>query len=188
MLFLGRIGRLGLNAAASTVLGLMVLGGAAVAQDQGQAQPKTPAPQAAPAGEAAPPPPGWVVNCTSVQTGLDCRAGQSLFIKETGQRLLSVALRVPPDTKKPTLLMQVPLGIYLPAGVALQFGKDTARKIVLQSCDQNGCLAEYAITDAEIGAMLKGADLTITIQNLKQEPVAVQVPVLGFPAAYAKIK
>jgi invasion protein IalB len=86
------------------------------------------------------------------------------------------------------MLIQLPLGIYLPAGASLQFGKDAAKKIVLQSCDQNGCLAEYAITDSEIGAMLKGADLTVTIQNLKQEPITVQVPVTGFPAAYAKIK
>ena len=180
---------LGRGATLANVLGFMLLN-SAVAQDQGQLQPKSTGQPQAPAGgvEPSPPPPGWVVNCTSVQGGLDCRAGQSLFIKETGQRLLSVALRVPLDTKKPVLLLQVPLGIYLPAGVSLQFGKDTARKIVLQSCDQNGCLAEYAITDAEIGAMLKGADLTISIQNLKKEPVTVQVPVLGFPAAYAKIK
>jgi invasion protein IalB len=129
-----------------------------------------------------------VVNCTSSAAGLDCSASQSLFIKETGQRLLSVALRIPADTRKPVLMLQVPLGIYLPAGVTLQIGKDAARKVALQSCDQNGCLAEYPITAAEIDAMLKGADLSITVQNLKQEPITVPVAALGFPLAYAKIK
>jgi len=30
--------------------------------------------------------------------------------------------------------------------------------------------------------------LTITMQNLKQEPVTVTVPMLGFASAYAKVK
>ena len=179
--------RRSLQVAVGVILSLY-FGGLATAQDQGQAQPKTGTQPAPAAAGAAAPPPGWVVNCTSIQSGLDCRAAQSLFIKETGQRLLSVALRVPPDTKKPVLLLQMPLGIYLPAGVSLQFGKDAARKIALQSCDQNGCFAEYAITDAEIGTMLKGGDLTLTMQNLKQAPISVQIPAVGLSAAYAKIK
>jgi invasion protein IalB len=50
-------------------------------------------------------------------------------------------------------------------------------------------LAEYAVTEAEIAAMLKGGDLTISAQNENQQPAfTVTVPVTGFPAAYAKIK
>jgi invasion protein IalB len=101
---------------------------------------------------------------------------------------VSVAVRVPPDTKKPVLLLQLPFGVYLPAGVSLQFGKDAAKTLPFQSCDQGGCVAEYAITEAEIAAMLKGADLTISAQTLTKEPFTVTVPVSGFPAAYAKIK
>ncbi len=45
------------------------------------------------------------------------------------------------------------------------------------------------MTDQDINAMLKGADLTLVIQSsLKKEPISVQVPVAGFAAAYAKIK
>jgi invasion protein IalB len=113
---------------------------------------------------------------------------QSLFVQQTGQRLLTVAVRIPPDTKKPVLLLQLPLGIYLPAGATLQVGKDQAKAVPLQTCDQNGCIAEYPITDAEIAAMAKGADLTISMQNMKKEPVPFTMPILGFAGAYAKIK
>ena len=78
---------------------------------------------------------------------------------------MTVAVRVPPDTKTPTMLLGLPLGTYLPAGVSLQFGKEAAKSLPIQSCDRSGCLAEYAVTGGEIGAMLKGADVSISIQN-----------------------
>ena len=49
-------------------------------------------------------------------------------------------------------------------------------------------MAQYPVTDAEIAAMQKGEDLTISAQTPSKQPIAVKVPVAGFPAAYAKIK
>lgn len=166
---------------------LCILGvsGGAVAQTS---QPKGEAAQSAPAQQTATPQPNWVVACSQTQQGLECRAGQSLFVRKTGQRFLSVAVRVPPDTKKPKLLLQLPLGVYLPAGASLQIGKDEAMTLPFQSCDQAGCIAEHPMTDAEIAAMVKGADLTVSAQNLQKKPFTLQVPGLGFAAAYAKIQ
>jgi invasion protein IalB len=156
-------------------------------------QQRQPAPGAAPAaqGQQQPPrPPAiWVVECADNRGRLDCRAGQSVFIRNTGQRLLSVAVRVPPDTKKPVMLLQVPLGVYLPAGASLQIGKDEAKTLPFKGCDRSGCVAEYAITDAEIAAMTKGSELKISVQNQNQQPAfTLTVPVTGFGAAYAKVR
>jgi invasion protein IalB len=164
-----------------------------LAQDQGQSQTKTPGVQqpAPPAiGQPAQPQakPNWSVTCNNSDKGLDCQTFQSLFVQQTGQRLLTVAVRIPPDTKKPVLLVQLPLGIYLPAGATLQVGKDPAKGVPLQTCDQSGCIAEYPITDAEIAAMVKGADLTVSMKNMQNESVPFTMPVLGFAAVYAKIK
>lgn len=165
----------------SALLSLLSLTGGALAQSQ---QPK-----AAAAQPAAQPPAIWVVNCGDNKGKLDCRAAQSVFIKNTGQRLLSVAVRVPPDTKKPILLLQVPLGVYLPAGASLQIGEDAAMTLPYKGCDQSGCVAEYAVTDAEIASMTKGSDLKISVQNQNQQPAfTITVPVTGFGAAYAKVK
>jgi invasion protein IalB len=174
---------------AATILGLLMTTGG-VAQT---AQQKQPAPQGAAqpqAGQQQPRPPAiWVVSCDDNRGKLDCRAGQSVFIKTTGQRLLSVAVRVPADTKKPILIIQVPLGVYLPAGASLQIGKDEAKMLPFRGCDRGGCVAEYAITESEIAAMTKGSDLTISVQNQNQQPAFnVTIPVTGFAAAYAKVK
>ena len=130
----------------------------------------------------------WVVNCSNSQAGLDCRAVQSVFLKRTRKPFLSLTVRVPPD-RKPIMLIQAPLGIYVPAGVILQFGKGLAKSVPLQSCNLEGCLAEYAIAESEIAAMLKGQDLTISAQTPKKElAFTLKVTTNGFEAAYAKIK
>ena len=36
---------------------------------------------------------------------------------------------MPADTKKPVFLMQLPLGVYLPAGATLQIGKEEAKTL-----------------------------------------------------------
>jgi invasion protein IalB len=172
------------------VLSLLTLGGSALAQTL---QPKSqPAEQQAapPAGEEKQqaPGPSWVLTCASSTIGLDCRVGQSLFIKETGQRLLSIVLRVPPDTKKPKMLLQLPLGIYLPAGASVKFGKSAAKLLPIESCDKVGCMTEYAPSDAEVAAMIKGAELTIVIQDLKREAVPIAVPMAGFSQVYQQIR
>ena len=85
------------------------------------------------------------------------------------------------------MLIQVPLGIYLPAGVTVQIGKEAGKRLPLQSCNQEGCVTEYPVTDAEIAALQQGADVAISVQDLKKAPVTLQVPGLGFAAAYAKM-
>jgi invasion protein IalB len=130
--------------------------------------------------------PFWGVNCAGTPSGLDCRALQGVPMTNSGQ--LNVAVRIPTDTKKPTMLVLVPAGIYLPAGVTLQFGQEEAKAVRLQSCDNSGCLAEYAITDAELAVMTKGQAVTVSIQDRNRQPISVQLPSTGFAAAYAKIK
>jgi len=128
----------------------------------------------------------WRVS--SSQAGLDCRATQVLFVKTTGQRFLTLAVRVLPGTKRPEMLVEVPLRTYLPAGVVLQFGQDAAKAVPIRSCNRSGCLATYAVTEAEIGAMQNATDLTVSIRDLQKRQITLTVPVEGFVEAYAKIK
>ena len=109
----------------------------------------------------APAQPIWGVNCAGTPGGLDCRAVQSLPMS-CGQA--TVAVRILPNTKKPSMFVLVPLGIYLPAGLTVQFGQDAPKKVALHNCDSAGCLAEYALADDEIAAMAKGQS-SISVQD-----------------------
>src|SRR5262245_52562683 len=80
-------------------------------------QPKAPATSregpAAPSQAAGAAKPGmatWMVNCTNVAGGFDCRASQTLMAR-TGQRVLTLAVQRTPKSKKPIMMIQGPLGI-----------------------------------------------------------------------------
>jgi invasion protein IalB len=174
--------------AGAAFVGILDVSTGALAQTQ---QPKAPSRVEAPAeaaGQPSRPQANWIVSCSQTRPGLECRAGQSLFIRQTRQRVLSVAVRMPADTKKPVLLLQLPLGVYLPAGATLQIGKDEAKTLPFLGCDRGGCVAEYAVTDGELNAVAKGADITISAQTMQKKPFTLTVPAVGFAAAYAKIK
>jgi invasion protein IalB len=180
--------RLGLVAAA---ICLWVTHGHALAQTE-MLKPKSSQGGAVPAQEpvqqATALQPDWAVNCATVQTELTCVASQSFFVKETGQRFMTVSVNPPRGDKKTTLVLQLPLGIYLPAGVSMQFGKAAAKTIPIISCDQNGCTAEYTATDAEVKSMLSGENLLVAVQARDQKPLSVNVPFDGFDTAYSKLR
>ena len=136
--------------------------------------------------QTAPPQSIWGVACAGTSAGLDCRALQSLPMTNTGQA--SIAVHIPPETKKPAMLILVPLSVYLPAGISLQFGGGETKTVPFDNCDNAGCLVKYDVTEAELGAMAKGQALTLTVQDTNRRPISIQVPSAGFAAALAKIK
>jgi invasion protein IalB len=167
----------------------LLLNSGAFAQTQ---QSKTDQPTGAPTTEQQEQQPApqraWVLNCANQDAGLVCTAGQLVVLRQ-GQRTIRInaAVRVDPKSKKPTLLLQLPLGIYLPSGVTLKFGGGKAKAIAFQSCNPNGCVAEHEIAAAEINTLVQGADLKLSVRTTDKTPFEFDVPAKGFAAAYAKM-
>ena len=139
--------------------------------------------------QGQPAPPQWALGCSNTQAGLDCSATQSILVAQGGRNVrVSALVRIPPDTKKPVLLLALPLGVYLPSGVTLQFGNGGPKAIPFQSCNPSGCVAEYAIAQAEIASLQNGTGLTLSVQTVDKTSFKFNLPAAGFAAAYAKIK
>jgi invasion protein IalB len=177
----------GFTISTCVVLGV-VMSTEAIAQTEQQKQQPAPAPKQQLSGAPTAAQPTWMVNCTNVPGGFDCRASQTLLFTKTGMRALTLAVQTKPSAKAPVMLMQLPLGVYLPAGVTLQIGKEAANASPFLTCDQSGCLAEHAVTNKEITAMEAGADLTVAVKDLNKAPINFRVPGLGFAEAFAKMK
>jgi invasion protein IalB len=183
-----RLERILLPLTVATLWGVSSLAGAQTLQPKA-VQP-APAPQQRQQAPSPPaqPAPQWAVACTNTQAGLDCSVGQSRVFQETGRNVqVGVALRIPPDTRKPNLMLQVPLGVSLPKGLTVQFGGDNPKAIAFQSCSVNGCLAEYPITETEIASLLNGADLTLSVHTSNNTPLTFRISAAGFANAYAKM-
>jgi len=95
---------------------------------------------------------------------------------------------VPPDTRKPVLTVQLPLGLFLPAGVTIRFDEGKPERFDVETCDQKGCYLQIPISNEMLGEMAKGKQMSVTFQNLSKQDIGVPVSLAGFTVAYDKIK
>lgn len=145
--------------------------------------------QAAPADGNAQPQPVWTSRCSSDgrKAALFCEVEQSLFITKTGQLVASLNVKLPPETRQPVMMIQLPVGLFLPGGVNLQIDESKPQALVIQTCDLKGCYAATTISRELLGAMKSGKRLSVVFQNLNKENVNLAFVLSGFAESYDKI-
>jgi invasion protein IalB len=191
----------------ATLLGVTVLAFSQPAQGPpqhpaAQTHPTKPAAPGAPS--AAPPAPAaagdahaadnvlpsrWTSRCASEArtTALDCAVEQSAIITQTGQLLASVTVRVPADTRRPVLMIQLPVGLFLPAGITIKVDDGKAQEIPLQTCDLKGCYGAAPLPDETLAAMKAGKRFAISFQNVSKENIVIPFGLSNFAEAYQHI-
>ena len=149
-----------------------------------------PSPTSSPQAEAAPASPGWVARCTSASRDapLECAIEQTAVLTKTGQLIVLINIRVASDTRTPIAVIQLPLGLNLPAGAKLQVDDGKTADLQIQTCEQRGCYANTSIAADMLAAMKSGKQLKVSFQNLGKEVISIPMPLADFAAAYDKIK
>lgn len=174
----------------------------AAAQQQLQQKPTKPAPAAPKSGEGAtaagapapadgnvPPQPVWTSRCSSDgrKSALLCEMEQSLYITKTGQLVASINVKLPPDTRQPVMMIQLPVGLFLPGGVNFQIDEGKPQALVIQTCDLKGCYAATTVSPELLGSMKSGKRLSVVFQNLSKENVNLAFALSGFAEGYDRI-
>jgi invasion protein IalB len=173
--------------------------GAAEAQQPPAPKAKAPAPKAAQAtptpspqadAAATPAQPGWIARCASASRDapLECAIEQNAVLTKTGQVIVVVNIRIAPDTRTPVALVQLPLGLNLPAGAKVQVDEGKTVDLQIQTCEQRGCYANTPITPDLLAALRSGKQFKVSFQNLGKETITIPMPLADFAAAYDKIK
>jgi invasion protein IalB len=153
----------------------------------------TPTPQASPSAEqqpAQPPAPGWISRCSSVsrEMPLECAVEETAVLTKTGQLIVLVNIRVTGDTRQPVALVQLPLGLNLPAGAKLQVDDGKVIDLQIQTCENRGCYANTPVSPELLAVLKSGKQLKVAFQNLNKEIITIPMPLADFAAAYEKIK
>jgi len=175
---------------------LLLSTGGAYAQQSAKKNAASPAPAAQPAPAPTQPQAdgaqqaGWVVRCTSVSRDapLECAIEQTAVLTKTGQLIVLLNIRVASDTRQPIAIIQLPLGLNLPAGAKLQVDDGKVSELPIQTCEQRGCYANSPIASDMLAAMKSGKQLKVSFQNLGKETITIPMPLTDFAAAYDKIK
>jgi invasion protein IalB len=131
---------------------------------------------------------GWRIECANDGKALDCRTINRVHQRESQQLIAAVAVRMPPDAKKPVLMVQLPLGIQVTESVTVRVDDGKTERFPIQTCTQTGCVTAAAATDALIAAFRSGRELKVAFQSLTKQTVTVTMPLAGFALAYDKIK
>ena len=132
----------------------------------------------------------WRMVCETVEKKERCRAFQRLSIKQGDktQVMMIASIGYIEDGKAgrvPTLRLTTPLGVVLPAGLAVNVDKGEKENLPYHICLPDGCMTEIGLSDKGIADMRRGRAMHVVYRaaGIKQ-PVAVQVSLKGFTAAY----
>lgn len=154
------------------------------------------APNAVPAAKQAakpaeaPPPPSWVSRCTSDRRKSvpECAVEQRVVLTRTGQLLAAVTVRLPPNSGHPVMMIQLPVGLFLPAGVHVRIDERPPTQLALQTCDVQGCYAGTPISPDMLAGMKAGKRFNVAFQNLSKETITVGFDLANFAEAYGRIE
>ena len=145
---------------------------------------------AAPSQTQQPASENWASRCVASArlVPLECSIEQRLIMQNTQQLVASVTIRVPAETNSPVMLVQAPLGLFLPGGIALDVDGASGETLELQTCDNNGCYAGGPLPENLLAAMTRGQSLNIKFQNLNKQTITVTATLVGFTAAFQRIR
>lgn len=131
----------------------------------------------------------WSSNCSSAerQARPECAIAQRV-VTTSGQLVGSVTLRMPADSKEPVVMIQIPLGLFLPAGVTLDVDATDPQTFPLQTCNANGCYAGFPLSPGMLERMFKGEKLNVTFQYLDRKNVTLPMSLVGFTEAFGRIR
>jgi len=147
------------------------------------------APQAARAQAAKPPAGRWSLICPSFTQGVanTCRVTQRVLLKKTKALLMSASVRAFGRGKPPALVLHLPHGLYLPAGVALAIDGTAFKKLQYQTCTRRGCFASTKLDAAALARLKTGNTLRVVMKNLRRKDIKVTLSLVGFSGAYGKM-
>ena len=153
------------------------------------AAPAAGAPQAADANQSA-----WVKLCEKAtlkkndkEEKLDiCLTHHERLDGNTGMVIVSAALREVQGNPKKHLMVMVPLGVALPAGLQIKIDEDKEpTKLTYTICHPGGCTAEVEATDEIVNKLKNGKQLMVAAMNVAAKPIFLPVPLTGFAPTLA---
>ena len=143
-------------------------------------------PSAIRAQDAAPA--AWRVDCAGDGKVLECRALQQIVNRDDKHLLAQLTVRLPSDSKTPVMMLQLPLGLNLSEPVQFKVDNGAVEKQQVQTCTTTGCFVGMQLNDKFLASMRSGAVLKIALQDSNKQPIALDVPLLGFSLALDRAK
>ena len=132
----------------------------------------------------------WTARCEQPtgSTVERCFIFQNLVLKDTGERLVHVAIGHLEPSGRAAAIVTLPLGISLPPGAAISIDGGEPVRFPVERCDMNGCVGALELDDRLIAAMKGGREARITFHDGTRRAIAVPVSLMGFTAGFDSLQ
>lgn len=132
----------------------------------------------------------WRAKCVTAndQTQPSCHIFQDLLQKESGKRVLHIAIGELSSQPTMAVIVTLPLGISLPPGIRIRVDQQDARQIPLQACFANGCQAAFELDKQWHKQLTAGNTAEVVFYNLHNQPISIPVSLKGISAALKALK
>ncbi len=128
----------------------------------------------------------WTARCEQAQDSSTerCFIFQNLVLKESGKRLVHMAVGYLAANGQVATVIIMPLGISLPPGASISVDGGPPHEMVIERCDANGCVGTVALSDRMIANFKHGREARISFHDGTRRRIAVPVSLLGFTAGF----
>jgi invasion protein IalB len=117
-----------------------------------------------------------------------CHIFQDLLHKESGKRVLHLAIGKLPQQKTLTMIVTLPLGIALPQGITIRIDGDNAKNIPIQACFANGCQTAFQPEASWMKKFAAGNKAEIIFHSIQNQAISIPVSLKGVTAAINALK
>lgn len=125
---------------------------------------------------------GWVKVCQKID-GTDNKEGCVVSEEvraDNGAFLASIAMQEVVGESRRQLIVAVPLGMALQAGLLLRVDQERAVPAKFGTCLQNGCFSGIDVGTDLLASMKKGQNLLVTVRNAQGIALDLTVPLANF--------
>ena len=128
----------------------------------------------------------WNINCSSsdINGSPECTMQQEIIMKNSQLPVLQLTLAQLNKEEPPHALLIVPLGIYLPGGVAIQIDDNPEKTFPVERCDPDGCHLFMSLTDSTLNQLFLGKLLTVSFFDSDRVKIKIPVNLQGFSDTY----
>lgn len=136
----------------------------------------------------------WAVRCNDEASAkVDAKRGkcemfQRQDVKETGQRVIELAVGYPEDQKEARGVFVLPTGILLQQGVKLRIDENKPLEFQVRYCVPDGCVAYVTMNDTILDLMGKGSSAYVEVAQMNGQKVTIPMPLKGFKKSWDEIK
>jgi len=138
----------------------------------------------------------WTHICTDPKLPQTCRIEQKLFVNQGGEgqekqmgQILNVAVLYSGiNDRKPYIVMQLPLGVDLRAGMVLKVDDAKEMKAPFLKCTKAGCEIQSVLTDDLLAQLKRGNFMKVGFRAFgAKKTMVVNADLSGFTKAFSKL-